>query len=228
MEYVPGGDLMNQLIKLGTFSEDMTRFYVAEIILALDSIHRLNYLHRDIKPDNILLDRHGHVKLSDFGLCLRERDQQVLTNRGFLFLEQIEAAISFLPPTARSPTGAASRSPTTTAPPLHRLRDAAALVVNSRASNALVCRVSQRRQRHCIAVTPQHDMFVAFEHDADFRKVKACELAKHRGAVRLMTHAAGGVDAGDAAPFVQTLALASRAEQAAALALSGWCVWHGR
>ena len=93
MEYVPGGDLMNRLIKLGTFSEDMTRFYVAEIILALDSIHRLNYLHRDIKPDNILLDRHGHVKLSDFGLCLRERDQQILTNRGFLFLDEVEAHV---------------------------------------------------------------------------------------------------------------------------------------
>jgi serine/threonine protein kinase len=69
MEYVPGGDLMNLLIKLGTFSDDMARFYTAEILLAIDSIHQLRYFHRDIKPDNILIDRHGHVKLSDFGLC---------------------------------------------------------------------------------------------------------------------------------------------------------------
>ncbi len=69
MEFVPGGDLMTHLIRLDTFPEEMTRFYIAETILAIESIHKLNYIHRDIKPDNLLLDKEGHLKLSDFGLC---------------------------------------------------------------------------------------------------------------------------------------------------------------
>lgn len=69
MEYLPGGDLMNQLIKRDIFTEEETRFYMVELVLAIDSVHQLNYIHRDIKPDNILLDKEGHVKLSDFGLC---------------------------------------------------------------------------------------------------------------------------------------------------------------
>jgi len=69
MEFVPGGDMMTHLIKYDTFTEDQTRFFIAETILAIDSIHKLNYIHRDIKPDNLLLDKRGHIKLSDFGLC---------------------------------------------------------------------------------------------------------------------------------------------------------------
>ena len=68
MEFLPGGDLMTLLIDRDIFSEDMTRFYVAEIVLAIESVHRLGFAHRDIKPDNILLDARGHVKLTDFGL----------------------------------------------------------------------------------------------------------------------------------------------------------------
>jgi len=69
MEFLPGGDLMSLLMKHDTLPEDVAQFYVAEISLALQSIHQLGFIHRDIKPDNILLDSRGHVKLADFGLC---------------------------------------------------------------------------------------------------------------------------------------------------------------
>lgn len=69
MEFLSGGDMMTALIKYDIFSEEMTRFYIAESILAIDSIHQLGFIHRDIKPDNLLLDQDGHIKLSDFGLC---------------------------------------------------------------------------------------------------------------------------------------------------------------
>lgn len=69
MEYLQGGDLMTHLMKHDILSEDVTRFYIAEVALAIWFVHQLNYVHRDLKPDNILLDKMGHVKLSDFGLC---------------------------------------------------------------------------------------------------------------------------------------------------------------
>ncbi|KAI9885295.1 MAG: mitochondrial import inner membrane translocase subunit tim54 [Watsoniomyces obsoletus] len=68
MEFLPGGDLMTMLIKYEIFSEDITRFYMAEIVLAIEAVHKLGFIHRDIKPDNILLDKDGHIKLTDFGL----------------------------------------------------------------------------------------------------------------------------------------------------------------
>ncbi|KAJ3925789.1 MAG: kinase-like domain-containing protein [Lentinula lateritia] len=68
MEFLPGGDLMTMLIKYDTFSEDVTRFYMAECVLAIEAVHKLGFIHRDIKPDNILIDKEGHIKLSDFGL----------------------------------------------------------------------------------------------------------------------------------------------------------------
>ncbi|OMJ83126.1 hypothetical protein SteCoe_15978 [Stentor coeruleus] len=69
MEYLPGGDLMTILIKRDILPEKEARVYLAECILAVESVHRLNYIHRDLKPDNILIDSTGHVKLADFGLC---------------------------------------------------------------------------------------------------------------------------------------------------------------
>jgi serine/threonine kinase 38 len=69
MEFLPGGDMMNLLMKKDTLSEKETQFYIAESVLAIDSIHRLGFIHRDIKPDNLLLDSNGHIKLADFGLC---------------------------------------------------------------------------------------------------------------------------------------------------------------
>ncbi|KAG8937116.1 Serine/threonine-protein kinase [Tulasnella sp. 419] len=68
MEFLPGGDLMTMLIKYDTFSEDVTRFYIAECVLAIEAVHKMGFIHRDIKPDNILIDKNGHIKLSDFGL----------------------------------------------------------------------------------------------------------------------------------------------------------------
>ena len=69
MEFLQGGDLMNILIKKDILSEEEARFYIAEIILAIESIHKLDCIHRDIKPDNVLIDKSGHIKLTDFGLA---------------------------------------------------------------------------------------------------------------------------------------------------------------
>jgi len=68
-EYLPGGDMMTLLMRRDTLTERETQFYIAETVLAIESIHKHSYIHRDIKPDNLLLDKFGHMKLADFGLC---------------------------------------------------------------------------------------------------------------------------------------------------------------
>ena len=70
MDYCPGGDLMNYLLNKDTLSEDEAKFYIAEIILGVENIHKNKCIHRDLKPDNILIDINGHLKLSDFGLSI--------------------------------------------------------------------------------------------------------------------------------------------------------------
>ncbi|XP_072284404.1 serine/threonine-protein kinase MRCK beta isoform X4 [Pyxicephalus adspersus] len=75
MDYYVGGDLLTLLSKFeDRLPEDMARFYLAEMVLALHSIHQLHYVHRDIKPDNVLLDMNGHIRLADFGSCLKMND----------------------------------------------------------------------------------------------------------------------------------------------------------
>ena len=69
MGYIPGGDMMSLLIKLGIFEQNLAQFYIAELVLAIESVHKMGFIHRDIKPDNILIDSNGHIKLTDFGLC---------------------------------------------------------------------------------------------------------------------------------------------------------------
>eukprot|EP00443_Scrippsiella_acuminata_P091376 CAMPEP_0115428026 /NCGR_PEP_ID=MMETSP0271-20121206/29759_1 /TAXON_ID=71861 /ORGANISM="Scrippsiella trochoidea, Strain CCMP3099" /LENGTH=594 /DNA_ID=CAMNT_0002853095 /DNA_START=1 /DNA_END=1782 /DNA_ORIENTATION=- len=70
MDYLPGGDLMFHLMQKDIFDENETRFYIAELVEAVDYIHtNLHYIHRDIKPDNIVFDKDGHIRLLDFGLC---------------------------------------------------------------------------------------------------------------------------------------------------------------
>uniref|UniRef100_A0A3B5R0V8 non-specific serine/threonine protein kinase n=2 Tax=Xiphophorus maculatus TaxID=8083 RepID=A0A3B5R0V8_XIPMA len=70
MEFMPGGDMVTLTINYD-IPEKWARFYTAELVLALDAIHSMGFIHRDIKPDNMLLDQHGHLKLADFGTCMR-------------------------------------------------------------------------------------------------------------------------------------------------------------
>lgn len=71
MDFIPGGDFMGLLSKEDVLEEEWVRFYAAEIVAALAELHELGWIHRDLKPDNILIGADGHVKLADFGSCIR-------------------------------------------------------------------------------------------------------------------------------------------------------------
>lgn len=69
LSFINGGELFYHLQKSGKFSMNRSRFYIAELLTALESLHKLNVIYRDLKPENILLDYQGHIALCDFGLC---------------------------------------------------------------------------------------------------------------------------------------------------------------
>ncbi|KAL8631926.1 hypothetical protein Q9189_002300 [Teloschistes chrysophthalmus] len=78
--YMSGGELFWHLQKAGRFNEDRARFYIAELILALQHLHRYDIVYRDLKPENILLDANGHIALCDFGLSKANLTKNDTTN----------------------------------------------------------------------------------------------------------------------------------------------------
>ncbi|KXJ78636.1 hypothetical protein RP20_CCG003981, partial [Aedes albopictus] len=68
LDYVSGGELFTHLYNKEHFTEDEVRIYIAEIIVALEQLHKLGIIYRDIKLENILIDSEGHIVLTDFGL----------------------------------------------------------------------------------------------------------------------------------------------------------------
>ena len=93
LEYAPGGNLKNQIEsnKKKGFTEDISRLYLAEIICAIEYLHSLNIIYRDIKPGNIVLDKNGHCKLTDFGLS-KENIGDLSVNKSYI------GSISYMAP----------------------------------------------------------------------------------------------------------------------------------
>ncbi|KAL3242026.1 hypothetical protein MRX96_021559 [Rhipicephalus microplus] len=80
LDYLSGGELFMHLEREGIFLEDTASFYLSEIVLALEHLHREGIIYRDLKPENVLLDAHGHVKLTDFGLCKESIQDGAMTH----------------------------------------------------------------------------------------------------------------------------------------------------
>ncbi|XP_060583596.1 cAMP-dependent protein kinase catalytic subunit PRKX-like isoform X3 [Ruditapes philippinarum] len=75
MEYVPGGEVFSYLRNYGRFSNTMANFYASEIVSALEYLHSRSIVYRDLKPENLLLDRDGHLKITDFGFAKKLLDR---------------------------------------------------------------------------------------------------------------------------------------------------------
>ncbi|XP_025091698.1 ribosomal protein S6 kinase beta-2-like isoform X2 [Pomacea canaliculata] len=80
LEYLPGGELFTRLETEGMLMEDDACFYIAEIVLAIEHLHAQGIIYRDLKPENVLLDKAGHIKLTDFGLCKEAIGEGSLTH----------------------------------------------------------------------------------------------------------------------------------------------------
>lgn len=75
LEYVPGGELFSHLRKAGKFPSFTARYYSAQIVLALEYLHAKNIIYRDLKPENLLIDKNGNIKITDFGFAKHVHDR---------------------------------------------------------------------------------------------------------------------------------------------------------
>jgi len=75
LDFAAGGELFSRLRREGRFSNDVGLFYATEILLAFQYMHSSDIIYRDLKPENLLIDKEGHIKLTDFGFAKVVRDK---------------------------------------------------------------------------------------------------------------------------------------------------------
>lgn len=96
MEYEIGGDFLGMLLREDMLDEWVARWYIAEMILCIEEAHKMNWIHRDIKPDNFLISASGHLKISDFGLAFDghwSHSQSYYSNHRYTLLEKLGISI---------------------------------------------------------------------------------------------------------------------------------------
>lgn len=98
MDYCPGGDLDSLLFAMNRIPESAVKIYMAEIVLALDELHKNNILYRDLKASNVVLDSEGHACITDFGLSKLGVSKEVNTNT-------FCGSLAYLPPEMLAKTG---------------------------------------------------------------------------------------------------------------------------
>lgn len=83
MDFLKGGEIFQHLKRHRCFSEEIVRFFAAEVLLALEYMHGKKIIYRDLKPENVLLDENGHVCLTDFGMAkqFEIKEKEILTNK---------------------------------------------------------------------------------------------------------------------------------------------------
>jgi len=144
MEYCPGGDLREFLEAIGALEEQEVKLWFAEMIIAVNALHEMGYIHRDLKPDNFLIDAKGHIKLGDFGLSketgarpkltdeeLRRLSRSALASRVLFCCNGTRERLTTDNFANRFPTAAAAQS---REPPTHRPNATAAVRIMRRPS----------------------------------------------------------------------------------------------
>ena len=81
-EYCPGGELFFYLKNIGRFKESAAKFYGANMVLALKYLHQNDILYRDLKAENLMVDKRGYLKLTDFGFATRMKNGKMIVNKG--------------------------------------------------------------------------------------------------------------------------------------------------
>ena len=75
MEYIMGGEVFSHLRRAGRFSNETTLYYTAQITVAIEYLHSLDIIYRDLEPENLLIDHKGQIKITDFGFAKKVEDR---------------------------------------------------------------------------------------------------------------------------------------------------------